>query len=38
MGPLSEIEPEALEMSARKFAAHMRVPRNAISGIMNGTV
>jgi hypothetical protein len=38
MGPLSEIEPEALEMSARKFAAHMRVPRNAVSGIMNGTV
>jgi addiction module HigA family antidote len=29
-------ELEALELSARKFAAHIRVPHNAVSGIMNG--
>jgi plasmid maintenance system antidote protein VapI len=27
---------EALGLSARKFAEHIRVPRNANSGIMNG--
>jgi addiction module HigA family antidote len=29
-------ELEALGLSARKFAAHIRVPHNAVSGIMNG--
>jgi addiction module HigA family antidote len=29
-------ELEALELSARKFAAHIRVPHNAVSGILNG--
>jgi antitoxin HigA-1 len=27
---------EALGLSARKFAAHIRVPHNAVSGIMKG--
>lgn len=29
-------ELEALAMSARKFAAHIGVPHNAVTGIMNG--
>ena len=29
-------ELEALDLSARKFAAHIRVPHRAVSGIMNG--
>jgi antitoxin HigA-1 len=29
-------ELEALELSARKFAVRIRVPHNAVSGIMNG--
>ncbi|MSP00575.1 MAG: addiction module antidote protein, HigA family [Acetobacteraceae bacterium] len=29
-------ELEALGISARKFAAHIRVPHNAVTGIMNG--
>jgi addiction module HigA family antidote len=29
-------ELEALGVSARKFAAHIHVPHNAITGIMNG--
>jgi addiction module HigA family antidote len=30
-------ELEALGLSARKFAEHIHVPHNAITGIMNGT-
>ena len=30
-------ELEALDLSARKFAEHIGVPHNAITGIMNGT-
>lgn len=29
-------ELEALELSARKFAEHIHVPHNAVTGIMNG--
>ena len=29
-------ELDALGVSARKFAAHIHVPHNAVSGIMNG--
>jgi addiction module HigA family antidote len=29
-------ELEALDVSARKFAAHIRVPHNAVTGILNG--
>lgn len=29
-------ELEALGLSARKFAAHIHVPHNAVTGIMNG--
>jgi addiction module HigA family antidote len=29
-------ELEALDVSARKFAAHIHVPHNAVTGIMNG--
>lgn len=29
-------ELEALNVSARKFAKHIRVPHNAVTGIMNG--
>ncbi len=29
-------EIDALGMSARKFAAHIHVPHNAVTGIMNG--
>ncbi len=29
-------ELEALDLSARKFAEHIRVPHNAVTGIMNG--
>ena len=30
-------ELEALNLSARKFAEHIHVPHNAVTGIMNGT-
>jgi addiction module HigA family antidote len=29
-------ELDALELSARKFAEHIHVPHNAVTGIMNG--
>jgi addiction module HigA family antidote len=29
-------EIEALDLSARKFAEHIHVPHNAVTGIMNG--
>jgi addiction module HigA family antidote len=29
-------ELEALDLSARKFAEHIHVPHNAVTGIMNG--
>jgi addiction module HigA family antidote len=35
-GVLLRDELATLRLSARKFAAHIHVPHNAISGIMNG--
>jgi addiction module HigA family antidote len=35
-GELLRDELEALSMSARKFAAHIHVPPNAVTGILNG--
>jgi plasmid maintenance system antidote protein VapI len=35
-GRFLRVELEALEMSARKIAAHVWVPHNSVSGIMNG--
>ena len=35
-GQFSRDELDALAMSARKFAAHIGVPHNAVTGIMNG--
>jgi addiction module HigA family antidote len=35
-GEILADELEALDLSARKFAAHIGVPTNAITGIING--
>jgi addiction module HigA family antidote len=35
-GSFPRDEPEALELSARKFASCIRVPHNAVSRILNG--
>jgi addiction module HigA family antidote len=35
-GSLLRDELEALGLSARKFAEHIHVPHNAVTGIMNG--
>lgn len=35
-GELLKDELETLNMSARKFAEHIRVPPNAVTGILNG--
>lgn len=35
-GELLKDELDALGMSARKFAAHIRVPANAVTAILNG--
>lgn len=35
-GIFLRVELEALNLSARKFAEHIHVPHNAVTGIMNG--
>ena|SRR5208282_4581894 len=35
-GEILRDELEALSMSARKFAEHIRVPPNAVTGLLNG--
>ena len=35
-GKILRLQLDALEMSARKFADHIGVPPNAITGILNG--